>query len=214
MRGVGKFHFKDGEEYLGCWLAPGGSGQMARRMSALKRHTLEDMLHKPPVEQPAVGPPPSERLSLNEMPDAVQALRGALLSNGLAFTQTNGGAGGGAQRAAGSLKSTQMGVRQAPRLPTTAASQERSPRHTRLLAAAAGGLNPLEDVAISGVIINPTTPTLQMVNGPPSHSPQQKPGSMQHAGMKSMDLSSRFGGGPSGGGRTGSRLRPSASGPG
>ena len=40
MRGVGKFQFSDGEQYLGCWLAPGKPGQMPRRMSAVKRFGL------------------------------------------------------------------------------------------------------------------------------------------------------------------------------
>jgi hypothetical protein len=86
MRGVGQFHFGDGEEYLGMWLVPGAPGQMPRRMSAMKRHAVAggqgaDKLVQPP--RPSVREPSSARVPLTEMPAAIEALKKELVACGL-----------------------------------------------------------------------------------------------------------------------------------
>ena len=123
MCGVGKFNFCDGEEYLGCWLKP-GVGQMPRRMSALKQRvtkakapldSISDNLadHWRRLATLAEGslegaPAATEKPPAAQMPEAVHALRCALVRGGLDMLQT----ANGSTRASDSLSRRCMGQRE------------------------------------------------------------------------------------------------------
>ena len=162
MRGVGKFDFADGQEYLGCWLAA-GTGQMPRRMSAIKRATLgaktdaagspvaaspSEAMAAAGLSDPRASPTKdttttaAERVNMAQMPEAVKALKGALLEGGLAMMNT--GKEGGAGRQAGSISKRGLGQKErktAAFFPQADAAP--SAASTRMMSAAAQQKNPL-----------------------------------------------------------------------
>lgn len=176
MNGVGKFNFAngvyEGEEYLGCWLAPGGAGQMARRMSSLKKATVDDMLAamaKAEADKRERELHKGNKLSgipLEDMPHAVQALRAGLLRGGLdEHGASTGGAGAGARRAAGSMTQRKMGAKlDSPSaskglasLSAAGSATNNRSTSTRLLAGVASGVNPLNEAESRGGVFHPST---------------------------------------------------------
>ena len=223
MHGVGKFNWADGEEYLGCWLAPGGSGQMPRRMSAVKRHGfgggkssqgitggLADNLQEHAERTRTMGVEASgktaaERIPVSEMPNAVNALKGALLQGGLEMMgapAAGAGERGGAKRAAGSLAQHKMGSRRATlsaradvrsKMASNAQKQSgdgvgNSVVSNRMMAVATSNKNPFAQAGV-GVMAGGSSGA---ACGPRGHVQQSAPDLTRPAAMKSNDLSTRF----------------------
>ena len=203
MRGVGKFTFGDGEEYLGMWLAPGAPGQMPRRMSAMKRHAgsggggvsagLADNLSKHKQRQhekkPEAKEAAVERVPLALMPEAIHELRGALAKGGLE---------GGAGRAAGSLAANPMGAtakNTSPRDPMSrlGGGKKSEKVNSHLLAAATSHVNPFAQAG-PGVLMAQERPgggTGFVDHGPPSKIIQQE--RVKAIALQPADLGGRFG---------------------
>ena len=230
MRGVGKFNFSDGEEYLGMWLAPGTPQQMPRRMSAMKRHALKDgggvgggladslgaqqrrMREEADKRQQqmnaggggddqTLAPP---KVPLADMPDAVHALKDALVQGGLEGMHSGSGrargslaagpVGGKAKKATGvhALKAQHQGAKAA----NAGAAGARMLSNARYTAG-----NPFAEAGTGVMMGNQAVGRTGLVeHGPPSKVPQadRAAPSRPEASSRGLhaQLDSRFGNTP------------------
>ena len=235
MRGVGKFNWADGEEYLGCWLAPGAKGQMPRKMAAVKRHGLTgqlsgglaDSLHKHAERDAYAGTAgaageaarsAAERIPTSELPNAVNALKGALLQGGLEMMNSKDG--GGARRASGSLAQHKMGTKRASLAPKQdvrarmtsnaqgGGSEAVSKIGSNMISAATAQRNPFAEAGVGLITMGGSggggsgggfvagggsgTSPATANKGPRGNVPQATPNSTRPAAMQPSDLSGRF----------------------
>jgi len=186
MRGVGKFTFSDGEEYLGCWLAPGGPGQMPRRMSQMKRQTAGSSvsdsssqvgsdghasLDEIRAREMAKKAGDHERIPLELMPDALRALRVALNQGGLSPDERDGS-----------------------RLKKKMVEAGRAAKSTARVGMAlhqwsAGAHNPFASAGSDVLHQGYRAGTGLVEHGPPSLIAQARPQDVQDNALRNMDLS-------------------------
>ena len=153
----------------------------------------------------ASGKTAAERIPVSEMPNAVNALKGALLQGGLEMMgapAAGAGERGGAKRAAGSLAQHKMGSRRATlsaradvrsKMASNAQKQSgdgvgNSVVSNRMMAVATSNKNPFAQAGV-GVMAGGSSGA---ACGPRGHVQQSAPDSTRPAAMKSNDLSTRF----------------------